>query len=73
MQQTSKQSFLKQDISNELIKKTINVWQPYCDYPLTQDDAREIIADMRHFAIAMIRLNSQQKTKKSELGFESKI
>ncbi len=51
--------------SNELINNTIKAWQPYCDYPLTKDDAIEIIQDMRNFAIAMINLNQGDVNGKS--------
>lgn len=33
-------------LSPEFIQKTISVWQPYSDTPLTEEDAREITTNM---------------------------
>lgn len=30
-------------ISEELVMKTLSVWQPFYSHPLTEDDARQII------------------------------
>jgi hypothetical protein len=34
------------NFSREFLEKTIRVWQPYYDTPLTIDDAREIATNM---------------------------
>jgi len=36
-------------LSPEFIQKTIRVWQPYSDTPLTEEDAREITTNMVSF------------------------
>ena len=34
------------EYSEEFLKKTVKVWQPYYQEPLTLEDAREIAANM---------------------------
>lgn len=34
---------------SDLISRTIEVWQPYSDKPLTEEDAREIIRNISGF------------------------
>ncbi len=36
-------------MKDSLLKRTIEVWQPYSDEPLTEDDAREIIRNISGF------------------------
>ena len=38
--------FFYRMIDKQILEKTIRVWQPYSDKPLTEDDAREILENM---------------------------
>jgi len=49
------------EYSDELIKKTIKMWQPYSKEPLTREDAREIIQNVTGFFDILARWDREQK------------
>lgn len=45
--------------SAELIKKTIEVWQPLSETTLTEEDAREIVENMTSLFSLLLELESK--------------
>ena len=52
--------------SQELLEKTIKVWQPHSKEPLTMEDAREIVVNTCNFFNLLIELDEKYSGRKSE-------
>lgn len=48
------------DYDCELMEKTIRTWQPYSKEPLTIDDAKEIVSNMKEFIRVIIEINEKR-------------
>ena len=48
------------DCNSELLEKTIRTWQPYSKEPLTIDDAKEIVSNMKEFIRVIIEINKNR-------------
>jgi len=48
-------------ISKELIKKTIEFWSPKYGYEISEEDAIEIIQNIREFSKVLIEIDRSQK------------
>ena len=50
--------------SDNLLQRTIYIWQPYNQKPLTSGDAREIVANMQEFVRVLLEI--YEKIEKEE-------
>jgi len=48
--------------SDKLLNKTIEVWQPYYEEPLTREDAREIIENLCGFLTILTEIQGEKST-----------
>ncbi|HJX50967.1 MAG TPA: hypothetical protein VJ438_05900 [Candidatus Nanoarchaeia archaeon] len=56
----------KKNLSDEFLKSTIKIWQPYSSTPLTEEDAREIIENMTELFSFLAELEQKYKEDKNE-------
>ena len=55
------------NFSEDFLKYTIQVWQKYCDFPLTLEDAREISENMTNLLTLLIELDEKYNEKEKKL------
>ena len=46
---------------DQLLKKTIEIFQPFCDKKLTMEDAREIVENLSGFARVLIDWEEKER------------
>ena len=56
-----------QKYSEDFLKKTIRIWQPYCPLPLTMDDAEEIAENMFELFSLLYELDQKYGTQKKKI------
>ena len=54
------------EYSKEFLKKTIEIWQPYSEAPLTLEDAREITDNMVDLYSFLFELEQKYGTEKEK-------
>ncbi len=55
------------EYSKEFLEKTIKIWQAYSPYPLSLDDAREIIENMAGLFKLLYELDEKYNKKEEKI------
>ena len=63
------------ELSEEFLRTTIKIWQPYSEAPLTLEDAREIAENMTglySYLLELERKNGKEEKRKDSGGKDKK-
>lgn len=53
------------DINDELLVRTIEVWQPLSPTPLTREDARQIIENLMRYCNVLLEWSPRARSRRS--------